>query len=245
MRIRLLAVALLALVASTAQAQTTNTVNTGAASGSTSDSSSQSGAAASSNNANYVAPTQSTNVGTSVGTNVGTSANVALTFEASKIPTRTTSRFETNTAVPLTAAVSFSSDYCGGVASGGASAAGISLGGSKPMMDRNCQSLRRAEKFGVAAANAYGVGLHSVANKLIAMQVWEICMSEANVSERRGASEPSTRSACEGLGLVGPDVAVPSPTDVAAAASRNTQGIVQQASTNDATESRVVAAPRN
>jgi opacity protein-like surface antigen len=226
MRTLLIASLLLAL-ASTAQAQDVdsnvsiplpvpagveNNVNTEANSNADADSASVSSAGAFSDQG------QSQHQGQSA--TQGNAQSTSLVFEASKIPNKTTQNFKTNTAVPLAASVSFSSDYCGGVASGGASAAGISLGGSKPIMDRNCQSLRRAEKFGIAAANAHGAGMSEVAGKLIAMQVWEICMSEANVSEHRGSSNPSTQSACEQIGLLG-DTA--SPKDDYAAVVRKEQ----------------------
>lgn len=240
---RTLILGLLSLaLAGTAQAQVFNQVNTESNAASNAESASQSGAAASSNNANTVAPNQSTSVG------------VGLTFEAAEIPTRTTQRFETNTAVPLAASVSFSSDYCGGTASAGASAAGISLGAAKPMMDRNCQSLRRAEKFGVAAANAHSVGLRGISAKLIAMQVWEICMSEANVSAYRGQSQPSTQSACEGLGLLNSKYDEAQPKDVQAASVQKAGEAVQQQQGQDAQraiirgsngkQAEVMAAPR-
>jgi len=120
-----------------------------------------------------------------------------LNFEASTIPTRTTQKFKTNAAVPLAASVSFSSDYCGGTASGGASGFGLSLGLSAPKMDGNCQALRRAEKFGVAAANAYSAGLTDMASKLIVMQTWEIC------NAGNDAVTSLTSEACQQVGLVG------------------------------------------
>lgn len=128
----------------------------------------------------------------------GNQQATSLTFEASVIPTDTTVRWKGNTTVALAAGVSFSSDYCGGTASAGASAAGVSIGGAKPIMDGNCQAMRRAEKFGVAAANAHNMGFAPLAANLLAMQVWEICQAgnDAKVS--------STAEACVKLGLVGP-----------------------------------------
>jgi len=131
---------------------------------------------------------------------------LSQTFEASRIPTTTTQKIKTNAAVPLAAAVSFSSDYCGGTVSAGASGFGLSLGASGPKMDGNCQSLRRAEKFGTAAANAYNAGLHDMASRLIVMQVWEICMAETNAKQE---AEPRTQGACEQLGLLGMEVPQP------------------------------------
>lgn len=96
-----------------------------------------------------------------------------------------------NAAVPLAAAVSFSGDYCGGTVSGGASAAGISIGGSKVNFDPNCQALRRAEKFGMAAVTAHNLGMREDSAKLERMAVWEMC-----------ASAPLTADACYSLGLI-------------------------------------------
>lgn len=111
-------------------------------------------------------------------------------------PTRTTTDFKTNNSVPLVAAVSFSSDYCGGTASGGASGAGWSIGMSKPLMDRNCQAIRRAQTFGMLSANARNLGNLDQANKLMALSIYEICESGT------GDKETFTQSACLSLGLV-------------------------------------------
>lgn len=182
---RTLLAAALMLSFGMANAQTVdNTVNTNANAGAVADSSSESQAGASSDNLNVVNPNQSVGVG------------FTQTFEASKIPATTTARLKGNTAVPLAAAVSFSSDYCGGTASGGASAAGISLGLGAPKMDGNCQALRRAEKFGTAAANAYNAGMKDLAAKLITAQVWEIC------SSGDWAKHSATAANCEKLGLM-------------------------------------------
>jgi len=96
-----------------------------------------------------------------------------------------------NTPVGLAAAVSFSSDYCGGTVSGGASAAGITIGGSKVNFDPNCQALRRAEKFGMAAVTAANLGMREDSAKLERMAVWELC-----------ASNDMTAQACRDMGLV-------------------------------------------
>jgi trimeric autotransporter adhesin len=87
----------------------------------------------------------------------------------------------TNTAVPLAASSSFSSDYCGGTVSGGASAApiGISIGGAAPSFDKSCQSLRRAEKFGMAAANYQNMQQPEMAMKLMSLMVWSICTADS------------------------------------------------------------------
>lgn len=129
----------------------------------------------------------------------GNQQATSLNFEASTIPTSTTVNWKGNTTVALAAGVSFSADYCGGTASGGASAAGVSIGGSKPIFDGNCQALRRAEKFGVAAANAYNMGQMDWSVKLLAMQIWETC----NAGNTSVVS--STAEACKILGLTIPN----------------------------------------
>jgi hypothetical protein len=163
-----------------ANAQETDVISTSVA-GSNADSDSVSGAAANSNQTAEQGNVQAT----------------MLNFEASTIPHRTTQKFKTNAAVPLAASVSFSSDYCGGTASGGASGFGLSLGLSAPKMDGNCQALRRAEKFGVAAANAYSAGLTDMASKLIVLQTWEIC------NAGNDAVTSLTAEACQQVGLLG------------------------------------------
>lgn len=169
-----------------------NAQNVGVVSGSESNaganSASESSAAANSGG-NTIKPNQQVGV--------SSSTTFQQTFEAAQIPTETKTKFETNTAVPLAAAVSFSSDYCGGTASGGASAAGISIGLAKPMMDGNCQAMRRSEKFGTAAANAYNAGMKDTAAKLVNMQIWEICMAGND------AAVSHTAEACQRLGLIG------------------------------------------
>jgi hypothetical protein len=107
----------------------------------------------------------------------------------------------TNNAVPLTSSSSFSSDYCGGTVSGGASAAplGISIGASKPSFDKSCQSLRRAEKFGMAAVNALNMGQAELSGRLMSMMIWSICTSDSYGTDR----ERDTASACDRLALLG------------------------------------------
>jgi len=200
MRKSILAAALLLSMGAAGAVEVDNTVNTNSSSGAISGSNSESAAGASSDNLNVVNPNQSTELAVGVG--------LSQTFEASQIPTTTTQKIKTNAAVPLAAAVSFSSDYCGGTVSAGASGFGLSLGASGPKMDGNCQSLRRAEKFGTAAANAYNAGLTDMASRLIVMQVWEICMAETNAKQDK---EPRTQGACEQLGLLGMDVPVAQP----------------------------------
>lgn len=114
---------------------------------------------------------------------------------------RRTTEVWTNNAVPLTSSSSFSSDYCGGTVSGGASAAplGISIGGSGPKYDKSCQSLRRAEKFGMAAVNAQNLGQPELAGRLMSMMVWSICTSDSGGVD----AGKSTAEACGQLLLLG------------------------------------------
>lgn len=114
---------------------------------------------------------------------------------------RKTTEVRTNNAVPLTSSSSFSSDYCGGNVSGGASGSpiGLSIGMSVPKFDKSCQSLRRAEKFGMAAVNAANMGQKDLSGKLMSMMIWSICTSDVDVSAAR-----STASACSQLLLLGP-----------------------------------------
>lgn len=131
----------------------------------------------------------------------------SIYFEAAEQRYKTKQEFKTNTSVPLAAAVSFSTDYCGGTASAGASSGGlgISIGGAKPIMDGNCQSLRRAEKFGIMSVTAYNAGNKELAGKLLAMSVWELCTSEANGRTSKEKVIPSTQAGCLYLGLIKPD----------------------------------------
>jgi len=107
----------------------------------------------------------------------------------------------TNNAVPLASSSSFSSDYCGGSVSGGGSSAplGISLGMAVPKFDKSCQSLRRAEKFGMAAVNAINMGQPELGGRLMSMMIWTICTSDSGGPEARR----STADACDKLQLLG------------------------------------------
>jgi hypothetical protein len=108
---------------------------------------------------------------------------------------------KTNTPVGLTASSSFSSDYCGATQSAGASAAplGISIGASGPRYDKSCQALRRAEKFGMAAANAQNMGQPELAQRLMSMMIWSICTAD---TAGPNMQEP-TAMACSAVGLMG------------------------------------------
>jgi hypothetical protein len=116
----------------------------------------------------------------------------------------------TNNAVPLTSSSSFSSDYCGGTVSGGVSAApiGISLGASGTRFDKSCQSLRRSEKFGMAAVNAANMGQPELAGRLMSMMIWSICTSDTDGTER----VHHTAQACDKLLLLGSDRSMASAT---------------------------------
>ncbi len=85
---------------------------------------------------------------------------------------------------------SFSSDYCLGTSQVGASGLGWSLGGGKQTPDKNCQKLRRVERFGQLAATAGG-DTTLTGRKLISMATWEIC-----------TADETTTKACKELGLV-------------------------------------------
>jgi len=115
---------------------------------------------------------------------------------------RKTTEVRTNNAVPLTSSSSFSSDYCGGSVSGGVSAAplGISVGGAGTKFDKSCQSLRRAEKFGMAAVNAANMGQLELSGKLMSMMIWSICTSDSGGPD----VEKSTADACSQALLLGP-----------------------------------------
>jgi len=114
---------------------------------------------------------------------------------------RKTTEVRTNNAVPLTSSSSFSSDFCGGTVSGGVSAAplGISVGGAGTKFDKSCQSLRRAEKFGMASVNAANMGQRELAAKLMSMMVWAICTSDSAGPD----VGRSTADACDKLALLG------------------------------------------
>jgi hypothetical protein len=129
----------------------------------------------------------------------GSSMATSLSFNNSN---RKTTEIRTNPGVPLAASSSFSSDYCGGTISGGGSFAplGISLGGAAPKFDKSCQALRRAEKFGMAAANAQNMGQPALAQQLMTMMIWSICTSDSGGPEDRHP----TAQACNMAGLMGP-----------------------------------------
>lgn len=130
---------------------------------------------------------------------------VATTFNSYNRK-KTINEVRTNAAVPLAASSSFSSDYCGGTASGGASIApiGVSIGGAAPTFDRTCQYLRLSEKGGMMAANWHNMGVYDMRNRTMAFATWAMCMAGPEADRRkRTYDENVTMQACLALGLLG------------------------------------------
>ena len=100
-----------------------------------------------------------------------------------------------NTPVGLAAAVSFSSDYCGGTNSAGASGAGITIGGSRVSFDPNCQALRRVEKMGMLAVSLHNMGSVDMARRMQALAVWQMCLVT-------GEQDKTLLDACRELTLI-------------------------------------------
>jgi hypothetical protein len=153
----------------------------------------------------------------------------------------------TNNAVPLTSSSSFSSDYCGGTVSGGVSAApiGISLGASGTRFDKSCQSLRRAEKFGMAAVNAQNMGQPELSGRLMSMMIWSICTSDTDGTDRA----QDTATACDKLLLLGSanSMASATPAQPLAAKAREPKitragKVTPEAATRSATTDQQLAA---
>jgi hypothetical protein len=228
-----------ALLAAPAFAQTaTNTSTTSSNSASTANSGSQSGAISLSDQ------TQGQTQGQMLTATQGQAATQAngqsITFNTPAQPKKVTVENQANQNVPLAAAVSFSSDFCGGTASGGVSTSlGFSVGGSKVVMDRNCQSLRRAEKFSIIAATAHNMGYKEWGAKLLSMSIWEMCQSEMNAGRSLGEAIPSTANACHKLGLYGDQPFPPAPAEAM-------PGLVQASvtATTQQQEQAKAAAPR-
>lgn len=127
---------------------------------------------------------------------------------------KTVQEFRTNTAVPLAASSSFSSDYCGGTASGGASAAplGISIGAAAPTFDKSCQYLRLAEKSGMLGANYHNMQQPDMALKAMSLMAWATCMAgPINDKTRKGYQENLVMEACLRLGLLGSEASPMTP----------------------------------
>lgn len=108
----------------------------------------------------------------------------------------------TNTPVMLAASSSFSSDYCGGTVSGGASVApiGVSIGGAGTKFDNSCRYLRLAEKAGMTAANYYNMQQPEMAMKAMSMMTWSMCMAGPHQDKM---DENLAMQACVALGLLG------------------------------------------
>lgn len=120
----------------------------------------------------------------------------------------------TNAAVPLAASSSFSSDYCGGTASGGASIApiGVSIGGAAPTFDKSCQYLRLAEKAGMLGANYHNMQQPDMSLKAMSLMAWATCMAgPQNDKRRKGYEENVVMQACLTLGLLGSTMSPMSP----------------------------------
>jgi hypothetical protein len=169
------------------RSESNSSSNSGAVSGSASDSRS-----ASNQNQGQALDNRNSNTA-NVGQLASNSQGVSVSNTFISTPLKRT-YVGTNNAVPLAASSSFSSDYCGGTASGGASAApiGISIGGSAPTFDKSCQSLRRAEKFGMAAANYQNMQQPEMAMKLMSLMVWSICTADSSGPK----ADKSTATAC-------------------------------------------------
>ena len=68
-----------------------------------------------------------------------------------------------------------------------------------PKFDKSCQSLRRAEKFGMAAVNAVNMGQPELSGRLMCMMIWSICTSDSGGPDRGRC----TADACDKLLLLG------------------------------------------
>lgn len=112
----------------------------------------------------------------------GAYAGNTVNFEAADIPRDT--KIRNTPGVGLAATTnSFSSDYCGGTAQAGVSGPGFSLGASKQAYDTNCQSLRRAEKFGQLSVTAYNFKNFEQARALLSMSIFEVCHLDVETQE--------------------------------------------------------------
>lgn len=177
----------------------TSESNSASQSGAVSGSSSHSGAISdqsqgqSSSNSNQLGQIAANSQGVEV-TNVFNSTQRKRTYNG------------TNNAVPLAASSSFSSDYCGGTASGGASIApiGVSIGGAAPTFDKSCQYLRLAEKAGMMSANWHNMGYPEMEGRMMAFATWATCMAGPhNDNRKKGYEANVVMEACLALGLLG------------------------------------------
>ena len=144
----------------------------------------------------------------------GVSTN--LTFNSTN---RKHSYVGTNTPVMLAASSSFSSDYCGGTVSGGASVApiGVSIGGAGTKFDNSCRYLRLAEKAGMLGANYHNMQQPEAAMKAMSLMSWAVCMAGPQQDKQL---ENVTMQACIALGLLGSSASPPSPPTPPVAAER-------------------------
>lgn len=159
---------------------------------------------------------QSQTQGQQVGAHTATNqqgVSTSITFNSTN---RKHSYVGTNTPVYLAASSSFSSDYCGGTVSGGASVApiGVSVGGSGTKFDDSCRYLRLAEKSGMTAANYHNMGQPEMAMKMMSLMVWADCMAGPQQDKRRDSSPNYTMQACIALGILGSEGSPPSPPAV-------------------------------
>jgi hypothetical protein len=206
-----------ALVAVPAYGQQRIDSTTTAVSGSNSGSSSNSGAA--SNSDQLQGQNQGQTQGQMLQSSQGNAQNI--TFN-----TTTPKKVEVmgNQNVPIAAAVSYSSDYCGGTASGGLSTSlGFSIGGGKPVQDFTCQALRRAEKYSIVAATASNMGYKEWGGQLLSMAIFELCRATRNADSR------DAPDACGSVGLAGAGVKSSDAASASSAASASANPASAQA----------------
>lgn len=160
---------------------------------------------------------QSANLTNTVGQSVGQTASnlqgvsTNITFNSTN---RKHSYVGTNTPVMLAASSSFSSDYCGGTVSGGASVApiGLSIGGAGTKFDDSCRYLRLAEKAGMLGANYHNMGQPDMALKAMSMMSWAVCMAGPQQDKKhKHYRENHAMEACLKLGLLGSEASPASP----------------------------------
>lgn len=151
-------------------------------------------------NRSSTATTQTQGQSATQGNQQGVSTNI--TFNSTN---RKHSYVGTNTPVYLAASSSFSSDYCGGTVSGGASVApiGVSIGGAGTKFDNSCRYLRLAEKAGMLGANYYNMQQPEMAMKAMSMMSWAVCMAGPQQDRKDQHGDNYTMEACLALGLLG------------------------------------------
>lgn len=154
---------------------------------------------------------QNTNQTASQGNQQGVTVNQSWNTTSRK---KTVQEFRTNAAVPLAASSSFSSDYCGGTTSGGASVAplGVSIGAASPTFDNSCRYLRLAEKAGMLGANYYNMKQPDMSLKAMSLMAWATCMAGPQQDKRNKGYHPNlAMEACLRLGLLGSESSPVSP----------------------------------